>query len=93
MQKNETLADVKKLEAALPGKRIVDFTDLEKFDSFLYRLWGQALDERIPEEFRAKLFALKEYFREYLILGEDPPFRPSKSGAIKRIETLLPFVA
>ena len=87
MEKREVLVDVEKLESLLPEKRILDLKDLQQFHRFLDRLWEQA--RGLPEDFRQKIFSLKEYFYHYLA-GSPGPFRPTKTEAIERLNALFP---
>jgi len=82
--------DVEKLEALLPGKRILSVDDLKQFSSFLYRLWYEGKD--IPEDFRQKIFNLKEYFNNYLLSNDPGPYLETKPEATERLIKLLPPV-
>lgn len=84
---NKVLIDVEKLESLFPGKRILDDKDLREFYRFLKRLWEQS--KGLPEDFREKIFALEEYFHDY-ILYYPGPYRPTMSQAIETLNTLLP---
>lgn len=81
------LIDAKKLESLLLGKRVLDIADLKEFHNFLHRLWEQS--EGFPEDFRQKIFALAEYFNNY-IAYEPGPYRPTKFQVIGTLNTLLP---
>jgi len=84
---NETLSvDVKAMETLLQ-KRILSQAELNHFWCLLYRLWDQA--QNCPKDFLEKLFALEQYFHDY-IMNDGGPYRPSKEDAKKRLAELIP---
>ena len=80
---NEILIDVDKLENLLPRKRILDHKDLHMFHLLLFRLWEQG--KNIPEDFRQKIFNVKEYFDHYLA-SSPGPYRPTKAEALEKLK-------
>jgi len=78
---------LEKIEALVPGYRILSHDDLWGVYRALRMLWEQS--KGLPEDFRQKLFAVEQHFYYYLV-NEPGPYRPTMAESLARLKELLP---
>lgn len=86
--KSTITIEVEKIQALLPGYKILTHEQLWEFHCLLRQLWEQAGKRKIPKDFQQIIFGIEDYFLEYMV-DEPSPYNPPREAVIIRLKERL----